>query len=267
MAMAATESLNLPRLLEQAEAAYQSLAGCLTPGDGHVFARQAGHFSSFVQLSLDEPEVMRHVQEAAEDLRDCSRLDTLLPKILDDVLALTGADFGNVQLLDPASGALTIVTQSGFGSEFTDYFAVVDDGHSACGRAARRCAQTVIADVTADAAFAPHREIAAAAGFRAVQSTPMADSAGRLVGMVSTHFRSPGRLPRRDLRMLELYGDLAGEAVARQLRVAPGDAAPCLAGNMTGTIRSPSRKTGWRRRRRRWPGSPARSCTGCSPRG
>lgn len=52
-----------------------------------------------------------------------------------------------------------------------------------------------------------------AAGFRAVQSTPLADSRGRLVGMVSTHWRHPGRPAGRDMRALELFGDLAGEAV------------------------------------------------------
>jgi hypothetical protein len=50
-------------------------------------------------------------------------------------------------------------------------FAVVDDGRAACGSAARRHAQVVIADVLADPAFAPHRETVAASDFRAVQST------------------------------------------------------------------------------------------------
>ena len=35
--------------------------------------------------------------------------------------------------------------------------------------------------------------------------------------MVSTHFRQPSRPPGRDLRILELFGDIAGEAVARHL--------------------------------------------------
>lgn len=228
--MATTESRNLPHLLKQAEAAYRSQA-TLAAADSRALARRAGHLSSFVRLSLDEPEVMRHMQAAAGDLRDCSRLEALLPKILDGALSLTGADFGNVQLLEPVSGALMIVAQSGFGSEFTEYFAVVDDARSACGRAARDCAQTVIADVTIDPGFAPHREIAAAAGFRAVQSTPLADSDGRLVGMVSTHFRQPGRLADRELRTLELFGDLAGEAVARCLGPVASDGGASLAGS------------------------------------
>ena len=78
-------------------------------------------------------------------------------------------------------------------------------------------------DVNADADFAPHRDIAAAAGFRAVQSTPLTDYAGRLIGMVSTHFVRPYQPSARDLRIMELYGDFAGEAVARRLGVPAGD--------------------------------------------
>jgi hypothetical protein len=50
-----------------------------------------------------------------------------------------------------------------------------------------------------------------------VQSTPLADYAGRLIGMVSTHFRRPHRPPDRELRVMELYGDFAGEAVRQRL--------------------------------------------------
>ena len=219
----AADSQNLPLLQEQAEAVCRKMAGRLPSADGQAFARRAGHLSSFVRFGLDEPVAIGRLQGAAEQLRDTSRLDVLLPKILDGALSLMGADLGNVQLLDPTSGVLNIVTQSGFGSEFVEYFTAVDDDHSACGRAARHGAQTVIADVTTDAGFAPHREIAAAAGFRAVQSTPLTDSAGRLIGMVSTHSRLPGPPSGRDLRILELYADLAGEAAARHLGWPSGD--------------------------------------------
>lgn len=192
--------------------------------------RRAGHYASLVRFSLDEPRALRGILAAAADMNGSSGLEVLLPKILDGALSLMRADFGNVQLLDPASGALKIAGQSGFGSEFLDYFAVVDDDHSACGRSARRCIQTVITDVAVDPGFVPHRQIAAAAGFRAVQSTPLTDAAGRLIGMVSTHWRRPGRPAGRDLAILQLFGDLAGEAVARRLK-ASADMVPLLAGS------------------------------------
>jgi GAF domain-containing protein len=122
-----------------------------------------------------------------------------------------------------ATGSLLPVTQAGFGPEFLGYFAVVEDVHSICGRAARQGAQTAVADVRADPGFMPHREIAAATGFRAVQSTPLVDYAGHLIGMVSTHFQRPHRPSDRDLRIMELYADFAGEALTAHLGRPSGD--------------------------------------------
>ena len=104
---------------------------------------------------------------------------------------------------------------SSVGLESLDYFAVVEDVHSTSGRAARRGAQTAAADIRADPGFTPHREIAAAAGFRAVRSTPLV--AGHLIGMVSTHFQRPHRPSDRDLQTMKLYADFAAEALTRHL--------------------------------------------------
>jgi hypothetical protein len=124
-------------------------------------------------------------------------LGALLDEVLEFALTSLHAERGNVQLADPATGALTIAAQRGFGPEFAEYFAAVTDDGSACGRAARHHAQVVITDVTTDPGFAPHREIALASGFRAVQSTPLVNRAGYLVGMLSTHY--PGRPLRRSV--------------------------------------------------------------------
>ena len=263
--MAGSENLNLPRLGGQAEAAYHASAGRRPAADAWTAARRAGHLSWFVRLSLDEPGAMRRMQGMAGNLHDSPGLDALLPQVLDGALALTGADFGNVQLLDPASGAPVLVTQSGFGSEFTDYFAVVDDGHSVCGRAARDCAQTVIGDVTTDLGFAPHREIAAGAGFRVVQSTPLADSGGRLVGMVSTHCGTQAARPGGTCMCWSC-------SATWPARRSPGTwnrppALLCRFGQrVTGTIPGTGRTASLTRRGRRWRSSPARWCAGCLPR-
>jgi GAF domain-containing protein len=217
-----TKSQNLPGMLEQAAAVFRDAAGQLPPASRQELAQRARHFAWAVRFGLDEPGAMRRLHQATGGLLNVSSLRRLLPRVLDGALWLMAADFGNIQLLDPVTGSLRIVTQYGFGPEFVDYFAVVDDGHAACGRAAKECAQTVIADVAADLDFAPHRDIAAACGFRAVQSTPLADYAGHLVGVVSTHFRRPHRPSGTDLQVMELYADYAGEALARHLSAPAG---------------------------------------------
>ena len=223
---------NIPDSLEQAQAAYRAspsdALGMPAPGQNgqNGASRRAEHFAASVRFGLAEPDAMARLHGLTKDLRTIPQLSSLLPRVLDGLMSLTGADHGNIQLLDPATGMMRLVTQAGFGPEFLDYFAVVggEDG-SVCGRAARQCAQTVITDVRADPDFAPHREIAAASGFRGVQSTPLVDYAGHLVGMVSTHYQRPHRPSDRDLRLIELYADFAGEAVSRHLGASrdPGD--------------------------------------------
>jgi len=153
-------------------------------------------------------------------------LGALLDEVLEFALTLLHAERGNIQLADPATGALRIAAQRGFGPEFMEYFAAVTDDGSACGRAARHHAQVVITDVTTDPGFAPHREIALASGFRAVQSTPLVNRAGHLVGMLSTHYPRPTTPPRRDLQIVSRFGALAGESLSTVLNGAQADGFP-----------------------------------------
>ena len=129
-------------------------------------------------------------------------------------MALLGAELGNVQINDPDSRALRIATSSGFDDEFLEYFAVVDDDSSACGRALEQRSQTVIVDVNEDPEFAPHREIAASSRFRAVQSTPIVDPSGRLHGMISTHFPKSHRPSPQQLQLMQWFSERVGAAMA-----------------------------------------------------
>jgi GAF domain-containing protein len=141
----------------------------------------------------------------------------VLDEGLEDALAMLHADRGNIQIIDPASGGLRIAVQAGFSDEFLEYFAIVDDGGSACGRTARQLKQTVIADVNTDSGFAPHREIAAASRFRAVQSTPLLDQHGQLIGVLSTHYSRPYRPSDLDLLLIRRFGELLGQAFEESL--------------------------------------------------
>lgn len=149
---------------------------------------------------------------------------SVLEEGLEDALSLLHADRGNVQIVDPFTGSLVLVLQTGFSDEFLEYFAVVDDNGSACGRTAAQHAQTVICDVNTDPGFAPHREIAAASNFRSVQSTPLVEQSGQVVGVLSTHYSRPYLPPARDLGLMSRLGELIGHAFETSLD-ADGEAA------------------------------------------
>jgi PAS domain-containing protein len=79
----------------------------------------------------------------------------------------------------------------------------------------RRLTRVVIKDVEKDARFAPHRHVARAAGFRAVQSTPLVSREGRLLGMISTHFRQVHRPQWEEFESLDLYALHAADFLER----------------------------------------------------
>jgi GAF domain-containing protein len=136
--------------------------------------------------------------------------------ILDDVIALHGAEFGNVQL--PIGDELVIVAQVGLSKPFLKAFRRVskDDG-CACGRALRLGASVVVADVEKDIEFAPFVEDARRAGYRAVQTTPFFARSGNLVGLVSTHFAHAHEPTPIEMQTLKAYGGVAGEHAYRLL--------------------------------------------------
>jgi hypothetical protein len=184
-------------------------------------ARRAERFAAWARFDLDEPQASRQLYAAAGELRSLSGQHLLPGKVLEVALSLSRADRGYLQLVNQATGALQIVAEHGLGPEFRECFATVNDDRSAFGRAAKRGAQTVIADVMTDPGFVPHRAIAAASGFRAVLSTPLTDRGGRLIGVVSTYYPRPYYPPGRDRQVMERYGELAGRVMAEHLPSSP----------------------------------------------
>jgi GAF domain-containing protein len=200
-------------LLDRVAKVQRSSASVLRFHGRETEARKAEQAASRIRLTLEEPRATARMFASARTAREAVDYGQSLDSALDGAISLLGADFGNIQLRDPGDGALRIVEQAGFDAEFLEYFATVADDGSACGRAASQRAQVVIVDVDEDEAFAPHRQIAAASRFRAVQSTPLVDSADRLIGVVSTHFRRPHHPSARDLLLIEWYVEQIGDAL------------------------------------------------------
>jgi PAS domain S-box-containing protein len=163
----------------------------------------------------EELAAMKRLYEFTSRLLATTDLRSVLEDVLNEAIKLQRADFGNVQLVNVDTGALEIVAHRGFQEDFLEHFRSVRDEGAACGRAMQQGQRVIIEDVLTDAKFAPHRAIAASAGFRAVHSTPLLSRDGKPLGMVSTHFRQPRRPSDRELRFTDLYARLAAELIER----------------------------------------------------
>lgn len=161
-----------------------------------------------------ELTAMNQLQDISLKLFSSSDLDEVLRQVLQVTIDLLQADMGNIQLYNAQRKVLEIVCHQGFSAEFLDAFRAVriDDG-TACSRALQFGQRVIIEDVETDPAFQPLRAIAAAAGYRAVQSTPLISYQGELLGVLSTHFSQPHRPSERQLRFLDLYGRMVSTVI------------------------------------------------------
>jgi PAS domain S-box-containing protein len=163
-----------------------------------------------------DADALSRLNELSSRLWTLRSLREGLDEMLTATIDLLGADFGNIQILDTQRNVLLIEAQRGFQDEFLNFFREVsaEDG-SCCGRALRSGERILVEDVETDPDFAPMLHVVRAAGYRAVQSTPLMGRDGRPLGMISTHFRAVHRPSKQDLRLLDLYARQASDFIER----------------------------------------------------
>ncbi len=158
------------------------------------------------QRLWDEAHALERMSEWSTRLWRSKTLAEGLHIILAANIELLSADRGNVQLLDENRRTLHIAAQRGFEGEFIDHFAAVDaENISACGRALRCRERVIVEDIECDPDLEPHRNILRRAECRAVVATPLIASGGRLLGLVSAHFRTDHRPTEAELRRQDLF--------------------------------------------------------------
>src|SRR5262245_16980908 len=141
-------------------------------------------------------------------------LERILCEIVDTAIALTGADFGNIQLVDPVSLALRIVAQRGFPQPWVDFWNDLPEGRGSCGVSLKHGERVIVENVEQTPIFGGATlEMLLKAGVRAVQSTPLVSRSGKPLGMFSTHYRKPQRPDEDTLRLLDLLARQAGDII------------------------------------------------------
>ncbi len=166
------------------------------------------------RLLAAEAQALTRLSELSTRLWRSRSLGEGLNEMLAAVIELLGADMGNIQLLNEDGSALRMVTHRGFARDFLDFFAEVS-ATEACAGALPSPQRIIIEDVETADAYAPYREIARAAGYRALVAAPLAGADGTWLGVISTHFRSVHRPTAQELNRLDLYLRHASDFIQR----------------------------------------------------
>ncbi len=184
------------------------------------------------ELRDSEARLFRILEHSAADLKAMRRLneigtrcaingddvDGCLSEILNVAIEISGADKGNIQLLDPATGTLVVAAHRGFEESFLEFFARVTEEDSACGIAMRSHQRVIVEDITDSEIYTgkPSLEMMCDAGVRAVQALPLLSSTGNLLGMLSTHFSIPHRSSEQELRLMDLLARQTADYLERK---------------------------------------------------
>ncbi|HEV8169859.1 MAG TPA: ATP-binding protein, partial [Pyrinomonadaceae bacterium] len=184
------------------------------------------------ELRESEARLFGILEHSAADLKAMRRLNEIgslcakegddiegcLRDVLSVAIEITGADKGNVQLLDRESGALRLSAQSGFDQHFLEFFESVNGDDCACGVALRTKQRVIVEDVSKSEIFAgkPSFDAMRQADVMAVQSLPLLSSAGNVLGMISVHFVQTHRPSEQELRLMDLLARQTADYLERK---------------------------------------------------
>jgi two-component system CheB/CheR fusion protein len=164
-------------------------------------------------------EATTRLSEVGEQLIVDGDAQVLLDTILEAAIAITRADAGTVQLLDPEAQVLRMLAQRGIPVAVAEHFSEVDaSSASPCGKALetgrREFAHFDTGAPDPSGSDRWHRE---EAGLLSGQSTPLIARSGRILGMISTHWKRQYEPGDREMRFFDLLVRQAADAIERKL--------------------------------------------------
>ena len=178
----------------------------------------------------------RHLstQQLEEELADANLLhqlsiqliqedDTagLYKKLVEAAVTIMRSQYGTMQILYPDAGKvgkLKILAASGFTPEAEKYWEwVYSNTGSSCGEVLRRLERVVIPNYETCEFMQnePTLAIFLEGGIYAAQSTPLFSRSGKLLGMISTHWKYPYNPPQSHLHLLDILARQAADLIER----------------------------------------------------
>lgn len=187
--------------------------------------RQAARENAVLQPAPDgagrldrELEDMNRLQKISSLLVGEDGGEQLFEKILECAMAVMRADFGSLQMLDAEHDTLRLVAWRNFHPDSAKFWqAVSTRSRTIVGSALRYGERLVVSDVLNHAEL--HEEglnHLLLSGISAIQSTPLVTRDGRVIGMISTHWRDIHEPAERELRVLDILARQAADFFDRR---------------------------------------------------
>lgn len=167
------------------------------------------------EIDLDD---VRRLQEVSCLSIGESNIDALYERILDAAIGLMRSDMGTLQIFEPAAGDLRLLVSRGFDLAAIAAFERVNTATgSSCALALSERRRVVIPDVEMCDSIVGHpvHRMLRNCKIRAAQSTPLVARDGGLIGMITTHWRTPHEPPESKLGLIDVLARQAADLIER----------------------------------------------------
>src|SRR5262245_15275933 len=191
-----------------------------------LLARQAADLiereltEAHLQAELADTKLLQSV--SAEILRPDDP-HMLYEKIVDGAMTIMRSDCVSLHMFYPergTGGELRLLAYRGFNPEAQKFWEWVgiDSAGTTCGRALRTGRRVIVDDVEQSEFMKGTQDLDVfrQTDIRSCQTTPLLARGGTLVGMISTHWRTPHRSSERDLRLLDILARQTADLIERQ---------------------------------------------------
>jgi PAS domain S-box-containing protein len=159
------------------------------------------------------------LQEISTLLIQEGNLAALYDRVLEAAIELMSADMGSMQTFHPKQGELLLLAaKGGFHPEAAAFWERVNRASATtCGMALSVGRRVIVPDVESSDFMAGTADLDALrrSSIRAAQSTPLVSRSGRLLGMITTHWREPHQPTERALRSLDVLARQAADLIER----------------------------------------------------
>ncbi|MGH6993406.1 MAG: PAS domain S-box protein [Caulobacteraceae bacterium] len=168
-----------------------------------------------------ELEATELLQTISTELVQEEDVAALYERLVEAAARLLGSDFSTMQMLHPErgkAGELELLAFRGFEPGVVKFWQWVRaDSGCTCGRVLRTGERAIAENVETCQWMAgtPDQPALLAAGVRAAQSTPLVSRSGRLLGMISTHWRKPHAPSPSELRRFDILARQAADLIER----------------------------------------------------
>lgn len=169
----------------------------------------------------NELAASQQLQAASASLIEGGDSGALYQKIINAAVAIMRSDFASLQMFYPergSGGELRLLAFRGFNPEVASFWEWVRPASKCtCGVALQRGERVIVPDIEACDFMAGGDDLKAYrdTGIRAIQSTPLLSRDGRLLGMISTHWRTVHTPADSDLRAFDVLARQAADLLER----------------------------------------------------